>query len=148
MLGVEKRIRAEYGDVEAAREDHSPQDDPGDAWHMSRIGILLSVAALVVAGILYVAVDLKVSAARDDMDQALASAAARNAAMIGDFDKRLSGLEVMPEKLRSLIISSDASEIALRAERLGASLVSEEQKALAARIAELTRELEQSVQAK
>jgi len=148
MLGVEKRIRAEYGDVEAAREEHSPQDDPGDAWHMSRIGVMLAVAALVVAGILYVAMDLKVSGAREDLEQALESVSRQNAAMIQSFDKRLTRLEAMPEKLRGLLISSDASEIALRAERLGASLVNEEQKTLAARIMDLTRELERSVQAK
>lgn len=148
MLGVEKRIRAEYGDVEAAREEPSPKDDPGDAWHMSRISLALGIIALIVAGILYVAMDLKVSSARSELEEGLGATVAKNAAMVQEFDKRLAALEAMPEKVRAILLSSEAAELALRAEKLGASLETEEQKALSRRIVELTRELGLSVQVK
>ncbi len=145
MLGVEKRIRAEYGDVEAAREEVDPKSDPGDAWHMARISLAIGIVALIVAGVLYVAMDLKVSGAKTELEESLGATVAQNAAMVQEFDKRLAALESMPEKVRALILSSEASEIAMRAQKLGAAVETEEQKRLAQDIMELSQKLEASV---
>jgi len=145
MLGVEKRIRAEYGDVEASREQFDPKDDPGDAWHMSRISLALGILALVVAGILYVAMDLKVSGAKAEIEEGIGEAVAKNSAMVQAFDQRLAALESMPGKVRAIIMSSEAAELSMRAEKLGAAAFTDEQKQLAQDIKELTEKLQQSI---
>jgi hypothetical protein len=157
MLGLEKRIKAMYGDVRATQDDVEGVGQPlaerkveaaGDA---SKIALLLGgLAVLLVIGF-FIAMDMKLGEVRRDVAaqfdslSPLQQSVAASSARLDGVEKRVGAIEAQPLAAKRMILESYVQDMAQRASLLGAQVDSPEQKARLAQVQELLGQIQAGI---
>ena len=136
MLGMEKKVRALYGDDVESKVDN-PVVEAKETANSARAGLALAILAIVLAFGVYVALDAKLSS----VAQSVADVPAKVAAL----DAKVAQFEVLPAKIRKQMQADKVAEFAAAADRLAAGLDAAEHKAAMAKISEMAKQLQADV---
>ncbi|MEA4855732.1 MAG: hypothetical protein AAGU21_17155 [Solidesulfovibrio sp.] len=136
MLGMEKKVRALYGD-DVESKVGNPVVEAKETANSARAGLALAILAIVLAFGVYVALDAKISG----VAQTVADVPAKVAAI----DAKVAEFEGLPAKLRKQLAAEKVAEFAAAADRLAAGLDSADQKAVLAKISEMAKQLQADV---
>jgi hypothetical protein len=136
MLGMEKKVRALYGDDVESKVDN-PVVEAKETANSARAGLALAILAIVLAFGVYVALDAKLSS----VAQSVADMPAKVAAL----DAKVAQFEGLPAKIRKQMQADKVAEFAASADRLAAGLDAAEHKAAMAKISEMAKQLQADV---
>lgn len=144
MLGIEKRVKAMYGDVPGAEKyDTDPAGKVRTAGETAKLGFTLGALAILLAIGLYVALDMKIQRTTADLTAKVDAVAtptkeiqALNERLTG-LDGRLAQVETLPAQARKDMLSAYAGDLAARAGQLGELAGAPEQQARAKQIQDL-----------
>lgn len=136
MLGMEKKVRALYGDDVESKVDN-PVVEAKETANSARAGLALAILAIVLAFGVYVALDAKLSS----LAQSVADVPAKVAAL----DAKVAQFEGLPAKIRKQMQADRVAEFAAAADRLAAGLDAAEHKAAMAKISEMAKQLQADV---
>ncbi|WP_029459696.1 hypothetical protein [Solidesulfovibrio alcoholivorans] len=136
MLGMEKKVRALYGDDVESKVDN-PVVEAKETANSARAGLALAILAIVLAFGVYVALDAKLSS----VAQSVADVPAKVAAL----DAKIAQFEGLPAKIRKQMQADKVAEFAAAADRLAAGLDAAEHKAAMAKISEMAKQLQADV---
>ncbi|MGD9610044.1 MAG: hypothetical protein AB7U59_11600 [Desulfovibrionaceae bacterium] len=136
MLGMEKKVRALYGDAVGSQADN-PLVREKETATSARAGLAIALLAVILALGAYVVLDARISS----VAQSLADVPAKVAAL----DAKVASFENLPAKLRKQMVAERLSEMAATAQRLGAGLDTAEQKAVMAKIEDMAKQLQADV---
>ncbi len=136
MLGMEKKVRALYGDDVESKVDN-PVVEAKETANSARAGLALAILAIVLAFGVYVALDAKLSS----VAQSVADVPAKVAAL----DAKVAQFEGLPAKIRKQMQADKVAEFAAAADRLAAGLDAAEHKAAMAKISEMAKQLQADV---
>jgi hypothetical protein len=136
MLGMEKKVRALYGDEVGSKADN-PVVEAKETANSARAGLALAILAIVLAFGVYVALDAKISG--------LAQSVADVPAKVAAIDAKVAGFENLPAKIRKQMAADKVAEFAAAADRLAAGLDGADQKAVMAKISEMAKQLQADV---
>ena len=136
MLGMEKKVRALYGDDVESKVDN-PVVEAKETANSARAGLALAILAIVLAFGVYVALDAKLSS----VAQSIADVPAKVAAL----DAKVAQFEGLPAKIRKQMQADKVAEFAAAADRLAAGLDAAEHKAAMAKISEMAKQLQADV---
>lgn len=136
MLGMEKKVRALYGD-DVESKVNNPVVEAKETANSARAGLVIALLAVIMALGVYVALDAKLTT----VAQSVADVPAKVAAM----DAKVAAFENLPATIRKQMAADRVAEFAASAERLAAGLDTPEQKAALAKISEMARELQANV---
>ena len=133
MLGMEKKVRALYGDDVESKVDN-PVVEAKETANSARAGLALAILAIVLAFGVYVALDAKLSS----VAQSVADVPAKVAAL----DAKVAQFEGLPAKIRKQMQADKVAEFAAAANSLAAGLDAAEHKAAMAKISEMAKQLQ------
>ena len=133
MLGMEKKVRALYGDDVESKVDN-PVVEAKETANSARAGLALAILAIVLAFGVYVALDAKLSS----VAQSVADVPAKVAAL----DAKVAQFEGLPAKIRKQMQADKVAEFAAAANTLAAGLDAAEHKAAMAKISEMAKQLQ------
>lgn len=136
MLGMEKKVRALYGDDVESKVDN-PVVEAKETANSARAGLALAILAIVLAFGVYVALDAKLSS----VAQSVADVPAKIAAL----DAKVAQFDGLPAKIRKQMQADKVAEFAAAADRLAAGLDAAEHKAAMAKISEMAKQLQADV---
>ena len=136
MLGMEKKVRALYGDDVESKVDN-PVVEAKETANSARAGLALAILAIVLAFGVYVALDAKLSS----VAQSVADVPAKVAAL----DAKVAQFEGLPAKIRKQMQADKVAEFAAAANTLAAGLDAAEHKAVMAKISEMAKQLQADV---
>ena len=136
MLGMEKKVRALYGDEVGSKADN-PLVLEKETANSARAGLALSLLAIILALGVYVALDAKLTT----VAQSVADLPGRVSAL----DAKVANLENLPAKVRKQMVAERLADMAATAERLTAGLDSDAQKAAMAKLSDLAKQLQADV---
>lgn len=136
MLGTEKKVRALYGDAVGSQTDN-PLVKEKETANSARAGLIIALLAVILALGTYVALDARISS--------LAQSVADVPAKVEALDAKVAAFENLPAKLRKQMVAERLAEMSATAQRLGAGLDTEEQKAVMAKISEMAKQLQADV---
>lgn len=144
MLGIEKRVKAMYGDVPGAEKyDVDPAGKVKTAGETAKLGFTLGALAILLAIGLYVAQDMRMQRTAADLSARLDAVAspAKEIQALGErltgLDGRLAKVEGLPAQARRDMLSAFAGDLAARAGQLGALAGAPEQQARIKQIQDL-----------
>ena len=135
MLGMEKKVRALYGDDVESKI--TPVVEQRETANSARAGLVIGLLAIILALGVYVALDAKMST----VVQSVADMPAKVAAL----DAKVSAIEGLPAKIRKQMVADRLAEMAATAEALTAGLDAEAHKAAMAKISEMAKQLKADV---
>ena len=135
MLGMEKKVRALYGDDVESKI--TPVVEQRETANSARAGLVIGLLAIILALGVYVALDAKMST----VVQSVADLPAKVAAL----DAKVSAIEGLPAKIRKQMVADRLAEMAATAEALTAGLDAEAHKAAMAKISEMAKQLKADV---
>ena len=135
MLGMEKKVRALYGDDVESKI--TPVVEQRETANSARAGLVIGLLAIILALGVYVALDAKMST----VVQSVADMPAKVAAL----DAKVSAIEGLPAKMRKQMVADRLAEMAATAEALTAGLDAEAHKAAMAKISEMAKQLKADV---
>lgn len=133
MLGMEKKVRALYGDDVESKVDN-PVVEAKETANSARAGLALAILAIVLAFGVYVALDAKLSS----VAQSVADVPAKVAAL----DAKVAQFEGLPAKIRKQMQADKVAEFAAAANSLAAGLDAAEHKAAMAKISDMAKQLQ------
>jgi hypothetical protein len=133
MLGMEKKVRALYGD-DVESKVNNPVVEAKETANSARAGLALAILAIVLAFGVYVALDAKLSS----VAQSVADVPAKVAAL----DAKVAQFEGLPAKIRKQMQADKVAEFAAAANSLAAGLDAAEHKAAMAKISEMAKQLQ------
>lgn len=136
MLGIEKNVRALYGDEVGSQADN-PVVQAKETANSARAGLVLSLLAIILALGVYVALDAKLAA--------VVQASVDLPAKVATLDAKVTAIEGLPAKLRKQLAAERVAAFAASAERLAASLDTDDQKAVLGKISEMAKQLQADV---
>ena len=131
MLGMEKKVRALYGDDIESKVN--PVAEQRETANSARAGLVIGLLAIILALGVYVALDAKMNTVM----QSVADMPAKVAAL----DARVSAFDALPAKMRKQMVADRLAEMAATAEALSAGLDAEGHKAAMAKISEMAKQL-------
>ncbi|MYL84875.1 hypothetical protein GTA51_17315 [Desulfovibrio aerotolerans] len=135
MLGMEKKVRALYGDDVESKI--TPVVEQRETANSARAGLVIGLLAIILALGVYVALDAKMST----VVQSVADMPAKVAAL----DAKVTAIEGLPAKMRKQMVADRLAEMAATAEALTAGLDAEAHKAAMAKISEMAKQLKADV---
>ena len=135
MLGMEKKVRALYGDDVESKI--TPVVEQRETANSARAGLVIGLLAIILALGVYVALDAKMSTVM----QSVADMPAKVAAL----DAKVTAIEGLPAKMRKQMVADRLAEMAATAEALTAGLDAEAHKAAMAKISEMAKQLKADV---
>ena len=135
MLGMEKKVRALYGDDVESKI--TPVVEQRETANSARAGLVIGLLAIILALGVYVALDAKMST----VVQSVADMPAKVAAL----DAKVTAIEGLPAKMRKQMVADRLAEMAATAEALTAGLDAEAHKAAMAKISERAKQLKADV---
>jgi hypothetical protein len=133
MLGMEKKVRALYGD-DVESKVNNPVVREKETANSARAGLALSLLAIILALGVYVALDAKLTT----VAQSVADVPARILAL----DAKVAAFESLPAKMRKQMVADRLAEMASTAQRLAAGLDTDDQKAVVGKISEMAKQLQ------
>ena len=133
MLGMEKKVRALYGD-DVESKVNNPVVEAKETANSARAGLALAILAIVLAFGVYVALDAKLSS----VAQSVADVPAKVAAL----DAKVAQFEGLPAKIRKQMQADKVAEFAAAANSLAAGLDAAEHKAAMAKISDMAKQLQ------
>ncbi|MHC1791430.1 hypothetical protein [Solidesulfovibrio sp.] len=136
MLGMEKKVRAMYGD-DVESKVNNPIVVERETANSARAGLVVGLLAIIMALGVYVALDAKMST----VVQSVADMPAKVAAL----DAKVTAIEGLPAKIRKQMVADRLAEMAATAEALTAGLDAEAHKAAMAKISDMARQLKADV---
>lgn len=136
MLGMEKKVRALYGDEVGSQADN-PDVQAKETASSARVGLILGILAIILALGVYVALDAKISG----LSRSVAGVPAQVAAL----DAKVAQFANLPAQLRKQMAAERVAEFAAAADRLAAGLDSADHKAVMAKISEMAKKLQADV---
>jgi hypothetical protein len=136
MLGMEKKVRAMYGD-DVESKVNNPIVVERETANSARAGLVIGLLAIIMALGVYVALDAKMST----VVQSVADMPAKVAAL----DAKVTAIEGLPAKIRKQLVADRLAEMAATAEALSAGLDAEAHKAAMAKISDMARQLKADV---
>jgi len=136
MLGIEKNVRALYGDEVGSQADN-PAVQAKETANSARAGLVLSLLAIILALGVYVALDAKLAV----VAQSMADLPTKMATL----DAKVAAFESLPAKLRKQMAAERLAEFAATAERLAAGLDTDDQKAVLGKISDMAKQLQADV---
>lgn len=135
MLGMEKKVRALYGDdVESKVNAVVEQRETANS---ARAGLVIGLLAIILALGVYVALDAKLSTVIHSMADMPAKVAA--------LDAKVAAFDALPAKVRKQMVADRLAEMAATAEALTAGLDAEAHKAAMAKISDMAKQLKADV---
>jgi len=135
MLGMEKKVRALYGDDIESKVN--PIVEQRETANSARAGLVIGLLAIILALGVYVALDAKMSVVM----QSVADMPAKVAAL----DAKVTAFEGMPAKMRKQMVADRLAEMAASAEALSAGLDAEGHKAAMAKISDMAKQLKTDI---
>ncbi|KHK02084.1 hypothetical protein [Desulfovibrio sp. TomC] len=136
MLGMEKKVRAMYGD-DVESKVNNPIVAERETANSARAGLVIGLLAIILALGVYVALDAKMSV----VVQSVADMPAKVAAL----DAKVAAFEGLPAKMRKQMVADRLAEMAATAEALTAGLDAEAHKAAMAKISDMAKQLKADV---
>jgi hypothetical protein len=136
MLGMEKKVRALYGD-DVESKVGNPVVKERETANSARAGLAISLLAIVLALGVYVALDAKLST----VVQTVADLPAKVSAL----DAKVATFENLPAKVRKQMVADRLAELASTAQRLTLGLDTEDQKAVMNKISDMAKQLQADV---
>lgn len=136
MLGMEKKVRAMYGD-DVESKVNNPIVVERETANSARAGLVIGLLAIIMALGVYVALDAKLTT----VVQSVADMPAKVAAL----DAKVSAFEGLPAKIRKQMVADRLAEMAATAEALTAGLDAEAHKAAMAKISDMAKQLKADV---
>lgn len=136
MLGMEKKVRALYGD-DVESKVGNPAVREKETANSARAGLALGLLAIILALGVYVALDAKLTT--------VAQSVAELPAKVSTLDAKVAAFESLPAKLRKQMMADRLAEMAATAQRLTAGLDTDDQKAVMARISDMAKQLQADV---
>ncbi|MHC1713529.1 MAG: hypothetical protein AB9872_15380 [Solidesulfovibrio sp.] len=136
MLGMEKKVRALYGD-DVESKVGNPVVKERETANSARAGLAISLLAIILALGVYVALDAKLST----VVQTVADLPAKVSAL----DAKVATFENLPAKVRKQMVADRLAELASTAQRLTLGLDTEDQKAVMNKISDLAKQLQADV---
>jgi len=136
MLGMEKKVRALYGDQVGSQADN-PLVREKETANSARAGLALGLLAIILALGVYVALDAKLTT----VAQSVSDLPARVSAL----DAKVAAFESLPAKMRKQLVAERLADMAATAERLTAGLDTDTQKDAMAKLSELAKQLQADV---
>ena len=136
MLGMEKKVRAMYGD-DVESKVNNPIVAERETANSARAGLVIGLLAIIMALGVYVALDAKMST----VVQSVADMPAKVAAL----DAKVTAIEGLPAKIRKQMVADRLAEMAATADALTAGLDAEAHKAAMAKISDLAKQLKADV---
>jgi hypothetical protein len=136
MLGMEKKVRALYGD-DVESKVGNPVVKERETANSARAGLAISLLAVILALGVYVALDAKLST----VVQTVADLPAKVSAL----DAKVATFENLPAKVRKQMVADRLAELASTAQRLTLGLDTEDQKAVMNKISDLAKQLQADV---
>ena len=136
MLGMEKKVRAMYGD-DVESKVNNPIVVERETANSARAGLVIGLLAIIMALGVYVALDAKMST----VVQSVADMPAKVAALVA----KVTAIEGLPAKIRKQLVADRLAEMAATAEALTAGLDAEAHKAAMAKISDMARQLKADV---
>ncbi len=133
MLGMEKKVRALYGDDVESKVDN-PMVREKETANSARAGLALGLLAIVMALGVYVALDAKLTS--------VAQSVADLPAKVSALDAKVATFENLPAKLRRQMVADRLGEMVSTAQRLAAGLDTEDQKAVMGKISDMAKQLQ------
>ena len=136
MLGMEKKVRAMYGD-DVESKVNNPIVAERETANSARAGLVIGLLAIILALGVYVALDAKMST----VVQSVADMPAKVAAL----DAKVAAFEGLPAKIRKQMVADRLAEMAATADALTAGLDAEAHKAAMAKISDMAKQLKADV---
>lgn len=136
MLGMEKKVRAMYGD-DVESKVNNPIVAERETANSARAGLVIGLLAIIMALGVYVALDAKMST----VIQSVADMPAKVAAL----DAKVTAIEGLPAKIRKQMVADRLAEMAATADALTAGLDAEAHKAAMAKISDMAKQLKADV---
>lgn len=136
MLGMEKKVRALYGD-DVESKVNNPVVEQRETANSARAGLVIGLLAIILALGVYVALDAKMST----VIQAVGDMPAKIAAL----DAKVAAFDALPAKMRKQMVADRLAEMAATAEALTAGLDAEAHKAAMAKISDMAKQLKADV---
>ncbi|BAH73920.1 MULTISPECIES: hypothetical protein [Solidesulfovibrio] len=136
MLGMEKKVRAMYGD-DVESKVGNPAVEAKETANSARAGLAIGILAIVLALGVYVALDAKLSV----VTQSVADVPAKVAAM----DAKIAAFDALPGKLRKEMAAARLAELAATADALAVTLEGDANKASLAKVSEMIKQLKADV---
>ena len=133
MLGMEKKVRALYGD-DVESKVNNPVVEAKETANSARAGLALAILAIVLAFGVYVALDAKLSSVAQSVAYVPANVAA--------LDAKVAQFEGLPAKIRKQMQADKVAEFAAAANSLAAGLDAAEHKAAMAKISDMAKQLQ------
>jgi hypothetical protein len=157
MLGLEKRLKAMYGDVRATQDDVVAGDLPAGERKVEAVGDLSKVAlalgalaVLLVIGF-FVGIDMKLGEVRRDVAAQIDTLAPLQtnvtaaSARLDGIERRVGAIEAQPLAAKRLILESYVQDMVQRANLLGAQVESPAQKARLDQVRELLGQIQTDI---
>ena len=142
MLGMEKKVRALYGDDVESKI--TPVVEQRETANSARAGLVIGLLAIILALGVYVALDAKMSTVVQSVADMPAKVAAMDA-KVAALDAKVTAIEGLPAKMRKQMVADRLAEMAATAEALTAGLDAEAHKAAMAKISEMAKQLKADV---
>ena len=136
MLGMEKKVRAMYGD-DVESKVNNPIVAERETANSARAGLVIGLLAIILALGVYVALDAKMST----VVQSVADMPAKVAAL----DAKVAAFEGLPAKIRKQMVADRLAEMAATADALTAGLDAEAHKAAMAKISDMAKQLKTDI---
>uniref|UniRef100_I2PYM5 Uncharacterized protein n=1 Tax=Desulfovibrio sp. U5L TaxID=596152 RepID=I2PYM5_9BACT len=136
MLGMEKKVRALYGD-DVGSKVNNPVVEAKETANSARAGLAIALLAVILALGVYVALDAKLAV----VAQSVADVPAKVAAV----EAKVATFENLPATIRKQMAADRVAAFAASAESLAAGLDTPEQKAAVAKISEMAKQLQADV---
>lgn len=138
MLGMEKKVRALYGDD--VESELTPAVEAKETATSARAGMVLAILAILLSFGIYVALDAKLS----DMANSAANVAALEA-KVAALDTQVATFANLPAQIHKQLAAERVAAFAAAADRLAAGLDTPEHKATMAKIAAMAKALQADV---
>ena len=135
MLGMEKKVRALYGDDIESKVN--PVAEQRETANSARAGLVIGLLAIILALGVYVALDARMSSVM----QAVADMPAKVAAL----DAKVTAIESLPAKVRKQMQADRLAAFAAAAQSMAAGLDTDAHKAAMNKIAEAAKALQADV---
>ncbi|WP_300157653.1 hypothetical protein [Solidesulfovibrio sp.] len=136
MLGMEKKVRALYGD-DVESKVNNPAVEAKETANSARAGLALAILAIVLAFGVYVALDAKLTT--------VAQSVADVPAKMATIDAKVAQFEGLPAKIRKEMQAEKVAAFAAAADQLAAGLDGAEHKAAMAKISDMAKQLQADV---
>jgi len=137
MLGMEKKVRALYGDDVVGSQTGNPAVHEKETANSARAGLVISLLAILLALGVYVAMDAKLTV--------VAQSVADLPAKVSALDAKVATFENLPAKIRKQMVADRLAEIVASTAQLSAGLDSEAHKAAMSKLSEMAKQLQADV---